>query len=140
MAKIEPAPDATAIEPLTDPMHSDRLNATVVDLSQSESGSQVRPPGDLYHVGESVTAPTVVSRVEPDRTAEAIRNNISGFVVVVCEISKEGQAGNIKIAVPLGFGLDEAAIAAVRQWRFSPAMKDGQAVVVTATLEIPFRR
>jgi TPR repeat protein len=39
---------------------------------------------------------------------------------------------------PLGFGLDETAIEAVRQWRFRPATKDGKAVNVQATIEVNF--
>jgi periplasmic protein TonB len=36
-------------------------------------------------------------------------------------------------------GLDEKAIEAVRQWRFQPAMKDGQPVTVAINVEVSFR-
>jgi TonB family protein len=39
----------------------------------------------------------------------------------------------------LGLGLDEKAIEAVQKWRFRPAMKDGRAVNVEATVEVNFR-
>jgi TonB family protein len=39
----------------------------------------------------------------------------------------------------LGHGLDEAAIKAVRSWRFKPAMKDGRPVTVQINIEINFR-
>ncbi len=39
----------------------------------------------------------------------------------------------------LGFGLDARAIDAVKQWRFQPAMKDGQPVNVQIGVEVGFR-
>jgi len=35
--------------------------------------------------------------------------------------------------------LDEKAIEAVEQWRFTPGMKDGKAVAVLATVEVNFK-
>ena len=37
-------------------------------------------------------------------------------------------------------GLDEAAIVAVKQWKFEPGKTDGQPVRVSATIEMNFRR
>jgi len=43
------------------------------------------------------------------------------------------------VARPLGMGLDEKAIEAVRTWRFEPAKKDGQPVPVQMNVEVSFR-
>ena len=38
----------------------------------------------------------------------------------------------------LGFGLDQNAIQALKQWRFKPAMRDGMPVDVTLNIEVSF--
>ena len=54
-------------------------------------------------------------------------------------VDPSGQARDIKVVRPLGLGLDEKAIEAVRKWRFKPGLKDGAAVPVVATVEVNFR-
>jgi len=45
---------------------------------------------------------------------------------------------NFQVERALGKGLDEKAIEAVKQWRFRPAMKDGEPVAIRATIEVSF--
>jgi len=54
-------------------------------------------------------------------------------------VSADGKPQQIRVQRPLGMGLDEKAIEAVRQWRFEPAKKDGQAVPVMINVEVNFR-
>ena len=54
-------------------------------------------------------------------------------------VSADGKPQQIKVQRQLGMGLDEKAIEAVRQWRFDPARKDGQAVPVMINVEVNFR-
>jgi TonB family protein len=61
-------------------------------------------------------------------------------VVLYIEVGPDGTATNIQVQRALGYGLDEKAIEAMRQWRFRPGMKDGQPVTVAATIEVTFRR
>jgi TonB family protein len=48
--------------------------------------------------------------------------------------------GSVKVSRSLDpvFGLDEEAIKAARQWRFSPGMRDGQPVAVAVVIEMTF--
>jgi outer membrane biosynthesis protein TonB len=51
-----------------------------------------------------------------------------------------GKARNLWVVRPLGEGLDESAIEAVKLWNFMPATKDGKAVPVLLNLALVFRR
>lgn len=46
---------------------------------------------------------------------------------------------HIRVATPLGMGLDEEAVRAVSVWNFDPATKDGKGVPVMINVEVNFR-
>ena len=93
----------------------------------------------MYRVGDGVTAPAVLSKVDPAYTEEARFAKYQGTVVVSAEIGTDGLAYNIKAVRGLGLGLDEKAIEAISQWKFKPGSKNGQPVPVMATIEVNFR-
>ncbi|MBA3766155.1 MAG: energy transducer TonB [Acidobacteria bacterium] len=80
----------------------------------------------------------ILSKPEPQYTEEARRNQISGTVVLKAVFSSSGQVTNIRAVSNLPYGLTERAIAAARQIRFSPAMKDGRAVSQYIQIEYNF--
>jgi TonB family protein len=80
----------------------------------------------------------IISKPEPQYTEEARRNQISGTVVLKAVFSSSGQVTNIRAVSNLPYGLTERAIAAARQIRFSPAMKDGRAVSQYIQIEYNF--
>jgi TonB family protein len=103
-------------------------------------GSPSRPPfTTALRVGGDVKAPIVVSRVEPAYSEEARKARVSGIVIVEAMIDKEGNVTDVNVLKPLPFGLDQAAIDAVKQWKFKPAMKDGQPVDVAFNLTVNFK-
>jgi TonB family protein len=53
-------------------------------------------------------------------------------------VGKDGHAQDVGVIRGIGYGLDEQAVRAIRTWRFKPAMKDGRAVPVYATIEVHF--
>ena len=84
-------------------------------------------------------SPAVIARCAPQYTPEAKRANIEGTVGLYIQVYPDGRAHNIRLQSSLGSGLDEKAIEAVKQWRFSPGTKNGKPVVVPATIEVKFR-
>jgi periplasmic protein TonB len=95
--------------------------------------------GNYYQAGGGVTAPTLLSKVEPEYSEEARKAKYSGLVVLAIVVMANGQASNVRVQQSLGLGLDEKAIEAVKKWRFNPGKKDGQAVPVAATIVVSFR-
>ncbi len=54
-------------------------------------------------------------------------------------IGEDGLTHDIRVVRPLGLGMDESAIEAVRRWKFAPAMLNGQPVPVHINVEVNFR-
>jgi TonB family protein len=83
--------------------------------------------------------PTLIHKTEPLYTSEAQQKGVEGRAVLIVVIDTNGLPTDIKIASPLGMGLDQMAIECVQQWRFKPGTKNGVPVPVTATIEVNFR-
>ncbi len=92
-----------------------------------------------YRVGDGITPPKLIDKVEPQYTQEARDARIEGVVQMSAVISKEGVPEEIKVVKGLEPGLDKNAIAALQQWRFEPGAKEGKPVRVIATIEVNFR-
>jgi TonB family protein len=87
-----------------------------------------------------ITLPKVVSEVKPRYTAEAIRARIEGTVTMTTVVRTDGKPSDVEITQSLDteHGLDDQAIAALKQWQFEPGRKDGRPVSVRVTIEMRF--
>ena len=90
-------------------------------------------------VGGDVKAPVVINRVEPVYPEVARKARISGIVIVECIIDKGGNVTNVQVLKPLPFGLDQAAVDAVKRWKFKPGTLNGQPVDVIFNLTVNFK-
>jgi TonB family protein len=94
---------------------------------------------NAFRVGNGVTPPKVQSRVEPQYTAAArLARIMSGTVVMQVVIKKDGTVDVLRVVQGLGGGLTNSAVDAIKQWKFSPGQKDGQAVDVALNIEVNF--
>ena len=80
----------------------------------------------------------LLSKPEPQYTEEARKNQVSGTVMLRAVFSSSGEVVQIRALNSLPFGLTERAIAAARQIKFVPAMKNGHPVSVYMQLEYNF--
>jgi|SRR5579863_7372763 len=87
----------------------------------------------------TLTAPTVLYRIEPEFSEEARKAKYQGTVVLTIEIGEDGKPRRFRILRSLGLGLDEKAIEAVSRWKFRPARRNGKPVPAPATVEVNFR-
>jgi len=93
----------------------------------------------VYKIGGEISAPVLLSKVEPDYSQDARAAKYQGSVLLYAEVGVDGSAHNIRVSRGLGLGLNEKAIQAIRQWKFKPAGKDGQPVRVGVNIEVNFR-
>jgi TonB family protein len=93
---------------------------------------------ECYFVNEVDQRPRVLSKPEPQYTEEARAHQISGTVVLRAIFASSGEVVQVRALDTLPFGLTETAIAAAREIKFVPAMKNGRPVSVYMHLEYNF--
>jgi TonB family protein len=103
------------------------------------AGSGGGTGGGPYRPGAGITAPAIVHEVKPDYTEEGRRRRIEGDVELEIVVKSDGTVGSVKLLHALGAGLDERAMEAVRQWRFSPARRYGTPVDVIVEIAMEFK-
>lgn len=96
-------------------------------------------PAEVLRVAETVAAPRLIERADPEYTEDARIVGLQGTVELQMEVWPDGRAHNFRLRRGLGLGLDEQAIEAVRKWRFLPGVRNGEAVVVEALVTVHFR-
>lgn len=81
----------------------------------------------------------LLSSLVPESNEYAQQAGVVGVALYHAVISAEGRPQEIAVGRPIGFGLDENAVAAIRQAKFAPALKDGKPVPVLLDLVVEFR-
>ena len=93
----------------------------------------------VYRIGNDVSAPMLVYKVEPQYSEEARRAHVETAVLFSVVVRPDGSVTDLKLVRPAGFGLDEQAEAAVGNWRFRAGTRNGSPVAVAAQIEVNFR-
>ncbi len=131
-------PDAIDLFKLLAQFYARRVTALTKDASPTASAKS--NPGEpdaagVYQVGGPVTAP---SRLDvPQYPPDARAAGINGLVMAEVVIDPSGRVTDARIvrSIPL---LDDAALAAVRNWQFAPTVINGQSVPVRMTVQVNF--
>lgn len=116
------------------------IGPTTLNLMQPPP--PVRETGTTPRFRVYEEAPVAVRRIPPEYPTWARRMGIEGTVILQVEIFEDGTVGAVEVVQSLQSGpggLDEAAINAVKQWRFAPAKSQGKPIAVWATIPIEFR-
>jgi TonB family protein len=90
---------------------------------------------------DAVTAPMLVSSVDPQFPSEALKGKeFSGVSLVALLVDTDGKPKQVHVEKSLGPDFDKSSVAAVRQYRFHPALRDGKPVAVKVCVEVDFRK
>jgi protein TonB len=89
-------------------------------------------------VAGNVKAPVLVLKVVPLYTEAARIARIRGIVIIEAVIDREGNVTDARILRALPMGLDQAALRAIRQWRFRPGTLNGRPVPVIYNVTVNF--
>jgi protein TonB len=104
-----------------------------------DGSPQLRSPSGRapLQVGGAVSAPRVIKSPKPLYTAETMRARIQGSVAIEALIDEQGRVADARVirSIPQ---LDEAALAAAKQWEFTPGLRNGEPVPVLVRIELEF--
>jgi TonB family protein len=102
-------------------------------------GSGIGAGGGVFSLGRGITAPRAIYDPEPEYSEEARKIKQQGVVILSMVVDQQGRPRDMHVVRSLGMGLDEKAMDAVKQWKFSPGLKDGIPVAVRVNIEVSFR-
>jgi TonB family protein len=85
------------------------------------------------------TKARLLTTFEPGSNEYAQANGVAGMALYHVVIGADGKPVEVAVARPIGFGLDENAVSAIRNAKFNPAIKNGKPVPVLLDLVVQFR-
>jgi TonB family protein len=136
-------PSATA-SPAASPPNAQSGSEGAASVSGGATGSQPAAAPSIngkpiWRVGKDVKPPRVLSDPDPEYSTLARSAGYQASVVLWLVVDTDGSAKRIRVQQGAGMGLDEAAIAAVKNWRFESATRNGEPVAVMINVEVNFR-
>jgi protein TonB len=140
----DPIPSRAIVAPVALVAGDDKPKSTEADGSGPGVGSGVDAGtgggagGGPFRPGSGIEPPRLLREVKAQYTDEARIKGVTGAVLLEIVIKSDGTVGNVSVLRGLGFGLDDRAISAVRNWRFSPARRLGTPVDVLVEVEVEF--
>jgi protein TonB len=130
-----PPPMATTPDPA--PTQPSPVSSVVG--SPAVSVPVVAAPSPPSVVQDSALGAKMVSGAPPRYPMESRRHHEQGTVVLSVTLGIDGKVSSIAVSQSSGFSrLDDAALSAVRKWRWTPITRDGKPVMVRGMVEIPF--
>lgn len=97
--------------------------------------------GQVVDLTPDVVKPELVNRVNPSYPRLAQQKKVEGTVIISILVSENGDVSDARVLREAGgsSGLNEAALSAVRKWKFRPGVKEGKRVKVWMTYPIVFK-
>ena len=94
------------------------------------------PPRGPVRIGGQLQAPALLKRVEPLYPPLAVRAHLTGVVILEATVDQEGKVVSATVLRSAGPLLDNEALIAVKQWRYSPLTLNGrhESFILTVTL------
>lgn len=114
-------------------------NTAVTPEANAEEPARPAPPSvvEPVRVGGNVPHPSKVWNVTPEYPRLARLRRIEGTVILEVTVDRQGEVSNVAV-LRSPEGLGEAAVDAVRQWRYEPTIVNGRPVSIIFTETVRF--
>ncbi len=110
----------------------------IQNANQNTNQSKAQAMAQPVALTDDITPPRLSEVASPEYTAEAKEKKIEGPVTVAIVVDTKGDVVDAKVVKGLGYGLDENAILAVKEWKYKPAEKDGVPIAVKMEVQVDF--
>ena len=120
------------------PRTSETFSGNLDDVDLGEGPGLSGVP-DIQTNDKGTIPPRPKVQIKPDYPKQAKQAEKKGIVRLQATIDENGVPKNITPLTTLGFGLEQAAIEALRKTRYVPAKKNGKAVAVTVSIPFEFK-
>jgi hypothetical protein len=107
--------------------------------SKSEHRKYMPKDASIKVVSEGMTPPRVLNSIDPSSNEYAQKYGVAGMELLRTVVDATGVPRQMAIQRPIGFGLDEKAVEAIKNSHFTPATLNGQPVAVVIDLVVTFR-
>ncbi|HXY14999.1 MAG TPA: TonB family protein [Terriglobales bacterium] len=115
------------------------LSPTEAFAPQLPAGEAFSPPAIREAGKNGVRPPSCAYCPNPSYTEPARLAKLNGTAMMEVVVSAEGQVAQMRIVKGLPYGLNEAAMEAVRNWKFRPSTLNGEPTTVKVMIEVMFR-
>lgn len=100
------------------------------------------PPAPVEHkpvrIAGEMKAPALLKRVEPEYPRLAVAAHVTGVVILEATVDEKGQVQDVRVLRSVHPLLDQEALIAVRQWRYSPLTLNGHLSPFILTVTLSF--
>ncbi|HEX3985554.1 MAG TPA: energy transducer TonB [Acidobacteriaceae bacterium] len=108
---------------------------------QAQNSHKMLEPTDpkIVRPGPGVDGPHLMAHVTPASNDYAQKAEVAGVASYMVILGPDGRPVAVAVYRPIGFGLDENAVTAIKNAKFTPAVKDGKTVTSVIDLAVNFR-
>jgi general secretion pathway protein A len=133
--------------PLSKQLGTDSWTTAISSISPAPSGTKTSGSAGAENaasipprrIGGESDPPKLISSMPPIYPAQAKQARVEGDVTIRAEIDTSGRVGNMTIMPGSPMLLQDAALQALRTWKYQPAKLDGQPVTANVTVTMKFR-
>ncbi len=116
-----------------------QVESPPTSMSNPSAASTSSPaPRAPLRVGGAVKEPALVHRVDPVYPVLAVSAGLEGTVILEAIVDRDGRVESLRVLRSQGV-LDRAALDAVKQWRYSPVLLNGQPEKFILTVVVSFK-
>lgn len=139
-AALKPFETALGFARPTDETESAKLQRDIEDLRRIVESLKRFGAFEAGQKSPDVTRPVPINSPQPRYTEEARRLKLEGSISLVILVAESGDVDSVVVTRGLGNLLDQQAIEAARELKFSPALKNGNPIPFWTKVMIEFNR